>query len=464
MEETVRIVDKEDLPNVAVFDRAIDVVSAPDPSSPPRFGRPYILVVDDDPVVSQVLVNTLDRAEYRVAVARNGLEALEILESDPDIDLMLLDVMMPELNGYQVCKKVRRQYDAGQLPVLMLTARTQPEDVIAGLEAGANDYLIKPVNQKEMLARIRTHLEVKESFRRLKENETLRGEIAKRKRAEQKLESSQRRLVRILDTAENAILVFNGENRITFVNRKAENLFGYSIQEMLGEALDRFFVDEPPTLDRQGGEVTVRRKNGRQTTATAFLVLLEEESGLVFKETVESDIGEPKDEARLAVVPDGSGNSPFPKELWRLETTMAAAEDWLFQGDAGLLREVRELPHALDEVGTVVEEVGGVLVVRNALVEAMSLALRYWIQTTNRTKVELAEESGIWKTYVDRHGTYSTRTLDRYLTEQTLPRKPRWRPVLQTVYFVLQSCPRKAPVLKKELEKRVADLESLLRR
>ncbi|MCP4755523.1 MAG: AAA family ATPase, partial [Proteobacteria bacterium] len=67
VEETVRIVDKEDIPNVAVFDRAVDVVSAPDPSSPPRFGRPYILVVDDDPVVSQVLVNTLDRAEYRVA-------------------------------------------------------------------------------------------------------------------------------------------------------------------------------------------------------------------------------------------------------------------------------------------------------------------------------------------------------------------------------------------------------------
>ncbi|HAS45517.1 MAG TPA: hypothetical protein DCS93_33845 [Microscillaceae bacterium] len=121
-----------------------------------------ILVVDDEPVNLQVLENHLSIQNYHVTQASNGIKALEIIEkSEEPFDIVLLDVMMPKMSGYEVCRKVREKNPLVELPILMLTAKNQPKDIVEGFDAGANDYLTKPFSKIELLSRIKTHVLLK---------------------------------------------------------------------------------------------------------------------------------------------------------------------------------------------------------------------------------------------------------------------------------------------------------------
>ncbi|MBD2576454.1 response regulator [Oscillatoria sp. FACHB-1406] len=117
-----------------------------------------ILIVDDEPVNLQVLANHLLLENYAIAQATNGFEALEILNRGFKPDLILLDVMMPRMTGYEVCQKIRESFPALELPIVMLTAKNQTEDLVQAFNLGANDYLTKPFVKKELLARIKTHI------------------------------------------------------------------------------------------------------------------------------------------------------------------------------------------------------------------------------------------------------------------------------------------------------------------
>ncbi len=116
-----------------------------------------ILVVDDEFVNRQVLLNYLSLHQYTVLQASDGFEALEIIKGNKP-DLILLDVMMPRMSGYEVCQQLRQCYSPSELPVVMLTAKNQVENLVAGFSAGANDYLPKPVCSDELMARLQTHL------------------------------------------------------------------------------------------------------------------------------------------------------------------------------------------------------------------------------------------------------------------------------------------------------------------
>ncbi len=117
-----------------------------------------ILIVDDEPINLQVLKNNLSLANYAVTQASNGLEALNLIASGFQPDLILLDVMMPRMTGYEVCQKLRDQFLPSELPIVMLTAKNQVSDIVEGFSSGANDYLSKPFSKQELLARIKTHL------------------------------------------------------------------------------------------------------------------------------------------------------------------------------------------------------------------------------------------------------------------------------------------------------------------
>jgi two-component system sensor histidine kinase ChiS len=120
--------------------------------------RLRILVVDDEPVNQLVMHNHLTHANFEVLQAESGMRALELLGRGEKVDLILLDVMMPKLSGFEVCREIRKTHLPTQLPVVMITARNQTQDLRVGLQVGANDYLTKPVAKGELLARIRTHL------------------------------------------------------------------------------------------------------------------------------------------------------------------------------------------------------------------------------------------------------------------------------------------------------------------
>ncbi|MBW5447976.1 response regulator [Cohnella sp. CFH 77786] len=121
-----------------------------------------LLLVDDDPVNLQVLTNFLSTQPYSILKAAGGVEALRMLEQGIRPDLVLTDLMMPRMTGYELSRKIRERYKPSELPIIMLTAKNQVTDLVEGFDAGANDYLIKPVAKRELLARIELHLQLSE--------------------------------------------------------------------------------------------------------------------------------------------------------------------------------------------------------------------------------------------------------------------------------------------------------------
>ena len=122
--------------------------------------KPIILMVDDVPKNLQVLGNILSKEGYKISAALNGEQALKILQKAKP-DLILLDIMMPGLSGYDVLEKIRADETVRDIPVIFLTAKTEKEDIIQGIEMGAMDYVTKPFNSTELLARVNNHIELK---------------------------------------------------------------------------------------------------------------------------------------------------------------------------------------------------------------------------------------------------------------------------------------------------------------
>ncbi|MDR1485506.1 MAG: response regulator [Planctomycetaceae bacterium] len=156
-EKQKSIIDMEDF---AVADKVLENSRERDKEK----GNYEVLVVDDEPVNIQVLKNFLSIRDYSVSSAYNGTDALELIKSGKKIDLILLDVMMPKMSGYEVCSNLREKYSLFDLPILMLTAKNQIRDVLLGFQSGANDYIEKPFDKEELLARIKTHLELKSAI------------------------------------------------------------------------------------------------------------------------------------------------------------------------------------------------------------------------------------------------------------------------------------------------------------
>lgn len=119
--------------------------------------RASILVVDDNPVTRVLCSRVLAREGYRVLLAEDGIEALRLVKEEP-VDLVLLDVMMPGLSGFDVLETIRKLYSSGALKVMMVTAKDQSEDVVRAFELGADDYINKPLDVPVMVARIQAHL------------------------------------------------------------------------------------------------------------------------------------------------------------------------------------------------------------------------------------------------------------------------------------------------------------------
>lgn len=116
--------------------------------------KPKILLVDDDPDILDVLEITLSEEKYEILKAMDGKEALRIIKSKP-LDLVLLDYSIPKINGRQVCLEVKKDILLRHLPIIMITGKGEISDKVGGIDAGADDYIVKPFEPKELLARIR---------------------------------------------------------------------------------------------------------------------------------------------------------------------------------------------------------------------------------------------------------------------------------------------------------------------
>jgi len=126
-----------------------------------------VLVVDDTPTNIQVLMEIL-KDDYRIIAAVNGKRALRLAVSDPPPDIILLDVMMPEMDGYEVCARLKADAKTRDIPVIFVTAKSETQDETKGLELGAVDYITKPISPPVVQARIKNHLELKKASEFLK--------------------------------------------------------------------------------------------------------------------------------------------------------------------------------------------------------------------------------------------------------------------------------------------------------
>lgn len=173
-----------------------------------------VLVVDDTPANLGVVLETLGASGLRVLVAESGPRALELLMQQP-VQLVLLDVIMPGMDGFATCAEIRKHAAWAALPIIFMTAVDEPAQKVRALEAGAVDYISKPVHPPEVLARVRTHLDLQAARHSLQQqNDQLEAEVTLRLDAEAQLSQS----------LDRALLVSDREGRIVFQTLRAATL------------------------------------------------------------------------------------------------------------------------------------------------------------------------------------------------------------------------------------------------
>lgn len=160
-------------------------------------GNKSILIVDDNPQNIQLVASHLKEHNYRISFSQSGRDALDKVQN-ASFDLILLDIMMPEMDGYQTCRQIRELPEYHEVPVIFLTAKIDKASIVKGFEVGAVDYIVKPFHGAELLARIRTHLELQSYRQKLEEiNIHLNKEVLRGIKMEQELRDSKEEIEKI---------------------------------------------------------------------------------------------------------------------------------------------------------------------------------------------------------------------------------------------------------------------------
>ena len=197
-----------------------------------------ILIVDDNPLNLSVVVDHLEDHGYHVSVAQDGLEALKRAELIKP-DLILLDVMMPGIDGFETCRRLKTSATTCAIPVIFMTALADIHDKVAAFAAGGVDYVSKPFQIEELLARVATHLALRESQLRLAtQNLALQGEIDARQVAETSLKASELSYRRLFETANDGIILLDFESgEVTDANPAVVRMLGHDHAGLVGHKL-----------------------------------------------------------------------------------------------------------------------------------------------------------------------------------------------------------------------------------
>ncbi|KYC40875.1 hybrid sensor histidine kinase/response regulator [Scytonema hofmannii PCC 7110] len=190
-----------------------------------------ILIVDDTPTNLEILFDLLSNSGFTVLIAEDGESAIERAEYAPP-DLILLDILMPGMDGFETCRRLKANSSTKDIPIIFMTALSEALDKVKGLSLGAVDYITKPLMHEEVLARIELHLRLRNLTKTLQQqNLRLEEEISERKQAEQKIHEQ----AALLDITTDAILVRGLNNEIHYWNKGAEQLYGWTAVEVIGK-------------------------------------------------------------------------------------------------------------------------------------------------------------------------------------------------------------------------------------
>ncbi|MEZ4592332.1 MAG: response regulator [Chloroflexota bacterium] len=191
-----------------------------------------ILVVDDEEAARFVMKRLLEQEGYVVFTAVSGVDALVMLEQHPDTDVLLLDIMMPILNGFELLELVQTNTALAQMKIIMISAMAQVEDKVQAFRNGAHDYMVKPIEKAELLARVSLHLRQKRTEAALQRYATqLEQEIQERKRIEQKMKP----LAMAIEAISEAIFITDPAGQIEYVNPAFTRITGWSAEEAIGQ-------------------------------------------------------------------------------------------------------------------------------------------------------------------------------------------------------------------------------------
>lgn len=202
-----------------------------------------ILIVDDTPINLKMLFDVLANTGYTVLVAEDGESALAKAKYAPP-DLILLDILMPGIDGFETCRRLQSNELTKDIPIIFMTALSETVNKVKGLSLGAVDYLTKPLQYEEVLARVKLHLRIRNLTKQLQtQNQLLAVEIEERKQVENKL----REQAALLDITTDAVLVKDLNHHICFWSKGAENLYGWQSEEVIGKSVSEFLYS-PETL------------------------------------------------------------------------------------------------------------------------------------------------------------------------------------------------------------------------
>ncbi|WP_083264432.1 7TM diverse intracellular signaling domain-containing protein [Pseudohongiella acticola] len=447
-----------------------------------------ILIVDDEAINLHVLQEYL-KDHYRLLLAQDGFEALAILEQEQP-ELVLLDLMMPRMSGYELCRKIREIHSPGDLPVLILTAKNQVEDMVASLRAGANDYLSKPFLKDELLARIDKQLQLHDLILMRDENIRLQEQIRRYRDAELRLHASRQRLASMLDVGSDALLAVDEGGDIVFMNRLAATLLGGNNAELTGRPVEilagnqdqhpfnfpfqQTYISEDTEAPRYFScellccaEETGASESVKTLQACILPLDLEQEFYVIVLEQLTA-------RPELAPVPVASGEPPqMPRlieEVTRNTQRVQLLSELLLHISTDTLQQQSQLLDKLAALDVWMEDLArvvnlnvdqGELEFRQALVTLMQQCVDVWQRTTQRSVLDLAEQSRIWRVSID-NGRLRARSMERYLNLSKLPRNPRWREVSRTAYYLLGNLALRQDD-KESLETSLQRMQDLLR-
>ncbi len=255
--------------------------------------RNVILIVDDIPANLEVLFNFLADYGFKILVAEDGESAIEKAEyASPE--LILLDILMPGIDGFETCRRLKVKESTRDIPVIFMTALSETVDKVKGLQVGAVDYITKPLQHEEVLARVQTHLRLRNLTKQLQaQNLQLEQEIKQRQQQQSALRQSEERFRLVIESVKDyAIFMLDLEGYVVSWNAGAKRILGYQAAEIIGRHFSCFYTDadlQCPKLkqlvqiaaakgqvEEEGWRV---RKDGLQFWADVAIAALRDETG-----------------------------------------------------------------------------------------------------------------------------------------------------------------------------------------
>ncbi|MBF0194437.1 MAG: response regulator [Magnetococcales bacterium] len=199
-----------------------------------RYIKPSILIVDDSPDNLHLLKDILVE-EYTVRPAINGKLAIQLAGMEPQPDLILLDIEMPEMDGYEVCRQLKKNVNTSDIPVIFVTAKSGDENELEGLQLGAVDYITKPINAHIIKARVKTHIALRNLYYEKEEKSRQLYEVKEQLAASlEEYSAAQERFNGLVQTIPDIVYKIDSKGMFTFLNKSVERL-GYSQSELIGK-------------------------------------------------------------------------------------------------------------------------------------------------------------------------------------------------------------------------------------